>query len=154
MKLYVIRHAKATDFGEQAWDGERPLTEKGLKQSRRIGEFFAQSSDVPELVLTSPILRAQQTADALCSAAGIDAPLTVDWLRCGMRPESAVKELVAYTGFERVAIVGHNPDLYFLLHHLLDEMESPAHVKKASVHVLERFNPPQSRAVLEEVYHF
>jgi phosphohistidine phosphatase len=153
MKLYVIRHAKATDFGESAWGGERPLTEKGLKQSEAIGQYFGKSSEGPELVLTSPILRAQQTADTLCHAAGLDAPLTVDWLRCGMRAEEAVSELAAYTAFECVAVVGHNPDLYFLLHQLLGN-DAPAHVKKASVTELDGLELPKISARLVDIRHF
>ncbi|MGJ8672586.1 SixA phosphatase family protein [Rubritalea sp.] len=154
MRLYVIRHAKAMDYGNASSGGERALTADGQTQASRIGDYFLGNSEKPELVLTSPILRAKQTAEILCEVAKLGSAHTVDWLRCGMRPEVAVRELTAYREFERVAIVGHNPDLYFLLHHLLNEISAPEHVKKASVHVLESFDPPANSALLSEILRF
>ncbi|MFC5049792.1 SixA phosphatase family protein [Rubritalea spongiae] len=154
MKLYVIRHAQAEDFGDVKWGDTRPLTAKGWKQATAIGDYFKKSTGRPELVLTSPVLRAEQTAQQLCETGELESPHIVEWLRCGMRPEQAVSELKAYESFERVVIVGHNPDLYFLLQHLLVEGDAPRHVKKASVTVLENLKLTNSRAQLEEVLHF
>lgn len=152
MKLYVIRHAQAADYSAATGDSGRSLTAKGEKQAAAIGSHFMSCKVAPEIVLTSPVVRAHQTATILSDRAGLERPMTANWLRCGMRPEVAVAELVAYKDFEHVAIVGHNPDIYWLLHHLL--VDAPPRVKKASVHVLEDFQPPSRSAVLEASLQF
>ena len=152
MKLYVIRHAKASDFGDSA--GKRALTKSGIEQSVAIGSYFKSNRIKPEIVLTSPVLRAHQTAEILCENGGIATPVICPWLKCGMSVEQAVSELKVYSDFSSLAIVGHNPDLYFLLHYLLDQCSAPSGVKKASVTVLNECNPSMATARLMEVLHF
>ena len=50
MKLSIIRHAQAIDFGTLAFDDARQLTEKGIKQSQSIGEYLLETGQVPEIV--------------------------------------------------------------------------------------------------------
>lgn len=88
---------------------------------------------VPDLVLTSPLLRARETAETFCDAAGIPGPVVQGWLSCGMDPETAIRELVAFSDFPRVAIVGHEPDLSSLIEWLLGCTGSSVEVKKGSM---------------------
>ena len=60
MNLYLLRHAEAEE--EAASDGERKLTERGREQARTIGRFCARNDLYPEKIITSPLVRAQQTA--------------------------------------------------------------------------------------------
>ena len=85
------------------------------------------------MVLTSPLVRARQTAETLCEAAEMPGPVVQSWLACGMDPEMAIRELVAFSDFERVAIVGHEPDLSSLIEWLLGCSGSSVEVKKASI---------------------
>ena len=63
MKLYFLRHANA-DWPEwTASDDDRPLTRKGQKQSHRVGKLLHRMGVEPELILTSPLPRAEQTAE-------------------------------------------------------------------------------------------
>lgn len=141
MKLSIIRHAQAIDFGTLAFDDARQLTEKGIKQSQSIGEHLLETGQLPEIVLSSPTLRAKQTAEILCQSAGMSEPLLEPFLSCGMRPEVALSELKSYAGLAHVALVGHEPDLSYLLARLMGVHELQFQVKKASLSILDgQFN--------------
>ncbi len=73
VRVYLCRHAKAAP-GEP--DELRELTGKGRKQARALGEQLAGVPEPPVLVLTSPLTRARQTAEAIAEATG--APLRVE----------------------------------------------------------------------------
>lgn len=132
MELLVIRHAKA-EASHPAGDSERALVAKGFDQSAKLGRFLKRVDRRPDVVLTSPLVRARQTAEALCEAAEMPGPVVQGWLACGMDPETAIRELVAFSDFQRVAIVGHEPDLSSLIEWLLGCSGSSVEVKKASI---------------------
>ncbi|WP_193213200.1 SixA phosphatase family protein [Luteolibacter marinus] len=133
MELFVIRHAKAEAHGHPQGDGARALVAKGIDQSQRIGRFLKQIDRRPDVILTSPLVRARETAEHLCKAAEMPGPVVQGWLACGMDPETAIRELVAFCDFERVGIVGHEPDLSSFIEWLLGCSGSSVEVKKACV---------------------
>lgn len=135
MKLYVIRHAEAVSAMS-----ERKLTEKGERQSIELGRYFLENGLVPEVVLTSPVLRARQTAEILSSVAGFGEPLIEGWLSCGMSPEKARRELQAYAALNSVVLVGHEPDLSYLIQDVLGECKHA--VKKASLTIIAQYLEP------------
>ena len=140
MELLVIRHAKAED-GNPGGDGERELVAKGREQSARLVRFLKRLDRRPDVVLTSPLVRARQTAETLCEAADMPGPVVQGWLASGMDPETAIRELVAFSDFERVAIVGHEPDLSSLIEWLLGCTGSSVEVKKACLTGLQVYPP-------------
>jgi phosphohistidine phosphatase len=149
MDLLLIRHAKAEAHGHPQGDGARALIEKGRDQSRRVGEFLKNRGMVPDIVLTSPLARARETAEIVSEVSGADPPVLQDWLACGMEPSGALQELAAYaTSCDRVAIVGHEPDFSGLVEYLLGTSRGFVRVKKASV-VLLRINPPHRGGVMQ-----
>jgi phosphohistidine phosphatase len=104
VRVYLCRHAKA---GGGEPDELRALTAEGQDQARRLAEQLASDPAPPTLVLSSPLLRARQTAEAIARAAG--AELRVDArLSPGATAES-LREAVAACGTP-VATVGHQPD--------------------------------------------
>ncbi len=133
MELLVIRHAKAEDHGHPAGDAARALTPKGWKQAERLGQFLRRVDRLPDVVLTSPLVRARQTAEQLCMSAGLPAPVEQGWLACGMAPETAARELLAFSHFQRAAVVGHEPDLSALIAHLLGTGAGSVEMKKAAL---------------------
>ena len=133
MDLLLLRHGTAEDHGHPLGDGARALVEKGRHQSRNAGKFLARIGCLPEIVLTSPLVRARQTAEEFCAAAGIGEPVEAGWLACGMDPESALEELRAYGEFGRVMIVGHEPDFSELIGHLVGAGAGRVRMKKGGV---------------------
>jgi phosphohistidine phosphatase len=104
MRVYLCRHAQAVP-GEP--DELRELSAAGLRQARALGEALAGRVDAPALVLSSPLLRAQQTAAEIGRATG--APVRIDE---ALAPGATADALVRALEDERgpVATVGHQPD--------------------------------------------
>lgn len=113
MILYLLRHADAKTEAES--DDERRLTEKGIRQTERVGKFCARNELLPSTILTSPLARARETAEIFAAECGVKRVLADDFLRPGMRPEEAVAELKGYGECESVMLVGHEPDFGKLL---------------------------------------
>lgn len=117
MIIYLLRHAEAEELATS--DAARRLTPKGDEQSARVGKFCREHGIKPELVLSSPVTRAWQTAK-IVSRAWPDAELVeAPWAACGMDPARAMEELGACTKFPSVMLVGHQPDLSLLAAELL-----------------------------------
>lgn len=140
MELILLRHGKAEDF-HPGGDADRDLVEKGVRQAERAGRLLAAMDRRPDVVLTSPRLRARRTADVFCAAAGLPGPVLQPWINCGMDPETAISELRAFTDFERVMLVGHEPDFSSFVEWLLGCSGSSVEVKKGSLVGLEVFPP-------------
>ena len=104
MRLYLVRHAEAAR-GEP--DDLRPLTASGRQAARALGARLVSDGANPEAVLTSPLLRARETAAELCRSLGVE-PEPDERLAPGATAE-AVKAAVAGRG-EEVVVVGHQPD--------------------------------------------
>ena len=104
MQLYLVRHAEAAD-GEP--DELRPLTADGRRAARELGERLASDGIRPDAVLTSPLLRARETGEAIAAELGCESEPN-DALSPGATAE-AVREAVEGRG-ETVIVIGHQPD--------------------------------------------
>jgi phosphohistidine phosphatase len=102
MRVIVVRHAKAAP-GDP--DDLRPLTDKGREAARMLGELLADRE--PDAVVSSPLLRARETAQAIADAAGIEAAVD-EHLAPGADADD-LRAAVAGRG-ETVVTVGHQPD--------------------------------------------
>jgi phosphohistidine phosphatase len=102
VRLFLVRHAEAAP-GEP--DDLRPLTAAGRDTARRLGAALA--AEHPEAVLSSPLLRARETAAAIADAAGLEA---VPDER--LAPGATADDLRGAAGGrgETVVAVGHQPD--------------------------------------------
>jgi phosphohistidine phosphatase len=101
MKVVLVRHAEAAP-GDP--DELRALTPAGHEQARRLGDRLRAEGMQPDAVLSSPLLRARETAADL----GFGDPEPVDELAPGATAED-VKAAIAGRG-ETVVVVGHQPD--------------------------------------------
>jgi phosphohistidine phosphatase len=102
--IHLLRHGEAED-GEAKPDEERELTEKGRRQAQAAGRALAVLGARIDACLTSPKIRARDTARLACEPLGIEAEETID-LRGG--PFDA-RELADGRG--NVLLVGHEPDM-------------------------------------------
>jgi phosphohistidine phosphatase len=105
VRLYLVRHAEAAR-GEP--DVLRPLTAAGRQAARALGAQLTTERVRPDAVLTSPLLRARETAAELGRALGCD-PVPDERLAPGATAES-VRSAVAGRGAQVVVVVGHQPD--------------------------------------------
>ena len=136
MVVYFLRHAEAEP--DAGTDFDRKLTTKGLEQAEKMAKFILRNGLQPELIISSPVVRARQTAKIISQKLG-DADLVVEgWLACGMTPESCLDELRAYEQKASVMVVGHEPDFGYAIAHLLGLASADAiNVRKASLTAIE-----------------
>ena len=113
--LHLLRHAHAGD--PEAWDGpdaRRPLSDKGRAQSERLGRLLADRRFRPDAILSSPKLRAVQTAEIVADLLGVDVvveerlggPLDVDRLDAILADQADPNAPL---------LVGHDPDFSALV---------------------------------------
>ena len=146
MELILLRHGKAED-SNPGGDPARELVKKGREQARRAGTLLRGTKWCPQIVLTSPLVRARQTADEFCEAAGVPGAVIQGWLACGMPPERALQELAGFSEFQRIAIVGHEPDFSNLLEWLLGTTTGSIGMKKGALACI-TIQPPAQRGLL------
>lgn len=116
-QLWFLRHGEAEPHGSRP-DADRRLTERGIEQARIAGAALKALQISPEIVYTSPKVRALQTATFACEELGLvpveHAPLTegfdVD--------EALVLAMGDEDGDGRVLVVGHEPDFSQVVHDL------------------------------------
>jgi len=131
MIIYFLRHADAEDFVDS--DFTRKLTPKGHDQAERVGKFCKQNGIKPEVFLTSPLVRARQTAEIVGKKTGV-TPAIADWLACGMTPATLIEKLQPLSTKSSVLLVGHEPDLSTVVSYLLG-LPEPVNfpIRKASL---------------------
>ena len=118
MHLYLIRHATAEDrAGFDGDDATRRLTDEGHREATLAARAMQQMAIAPHLVLTSPYLRALETARPL--AAVLDTPLLEEpRLQPGFEPTMFPAIWERHAAAESVIMVGHEPDLSTLVEYL------------------------------------
>lgn len=112
-ELYLIRHGLAEARGE-AWpdDTKRPLTERGTGRVRKGAHGLAAIGVSFDVILTSPLVRAKQTADVLASALDPRPPIVqCDALAPGGSYQALIGELDKLGRRTRIALVGHEPGI-------------------------------------------
>jgi phosphohistidine phosphatase len=104
VRLYLVRHAEAAP-GKP--DELRPLTPAGCETAKSLGKQLAADGVRPSAILTSPLLRARETAAELGRALGVE-PEADERLGPGASPEN-IRAAVSGRG-DVVLVVGHQPD--------------------------------------------
>jgi phosphohistidine phosphatase len=128
MNLYLLRHgiAVAPDYPKIQSDGERQLTPKGVRRMRKAARGLRQLEIPFATVLTSPLIRARQTAEIVCEALGLQSDLEEI---SGLAPESSVDHLIfSLTRFqdrEHLLLVGHQPLMSDIISFLLAGKNGP-----------------------------
>jgi phosphohistidine phosphatase len=110
LTLYILRHAEAEP--EARTDAERALTSKGRDQAKAVGRFCFEQEILPAVILTSPLVRAQQTAKLVWKELGEKPKLdTAEFLSAGMKPDIAFTNFRKFSDAGTLMLVGHEPDL-------------------------------------------
>ena len=124
MNLYVIRHAIAVDEGTSEYesDSERPLTDKGRKKMRQIAKALRNLGVEFDLILSSPYVRARETAEILADVFKMKKKLDFsDNLIPLGNPELLITEVNEKYSVNSLAVVGHEPHLSTLVGLLVAE---------------------------------
>jgi phosphohistidine phosphatase len=115
-QLWLLRHGDAEPHGARH-DADRKLSSKGEKQARVAGEALARLGLQFSAVLTSPRVRARDTARLAAKALSAD-PMVHQPLSAGFDVTEARALLAGYGDDARVLIVGHEPDFSQTVHDL------------------------------------
>lgn len=119
MKLYVMRHGPAEDFSASGRDQDRALTPQGRERVKAVAARLAELDEAPRVIVSSPLVRALQSAELVAAQLALPAPET----HHAMAPGGAARDLalaLARDGRKRVMVVGHEPDLSELVASLLE----------------------------------
>ncbi|HEX9657774.1 MAG TPA: phosphohistidine phosphatase SixA [Bacteroidota bacterium] len=123
MNVYLLRHAIAVLRGTEEYerDSDRPLTPKGEKKMHRIAEGMKAMGLSFDVILSSPVLRARQTAEIAAEVLGQKKRLEfLEALSTSGDPEDVVNAIQKkYTSCEDILLVGHEPDMSALISVLL-----------------------------------
>jgi len=108
MKLYFLRHGAADWPDWEQPDEERPLTKAGRKEMHEVGEFLAELKVQADIILTSPLPRAAETADIAGEHLKVRSR-EEKLLAPGFRVEDLTRLLRKYPE-QVLMLVGHEPD--------------------------------------------
>ncbi|MGB9157602.1 MAG: phosphohistidine phosphatase SixA [Chthoniobacterales bacterium] len=132
MKLCFLRHGEADWPNWTKPDNERPLTERGRKEMKRVAKFLERLKLVPDVILTSPLPRASQTAEIVGQRLGIELQIEPA-LAHGFNIER-LRRLLAKRDAECIMIVGHEPEFSEIIGELTG---GKTKISKAGVALLE-----------------
>jgi len=152
MRLYLVRHGIASDHigGAVTRDSERPLTEEGIAEMKLVARALTKINKKPDLILSSPLVRARQTAEIIADAFGVTVTLT-DSLAPAGSAASIFKAINRHEGVNQAYLVGHEPDMGMLANKLLwAGLECEMPFKKAAVMRIDVADmPPTSPGLLK-----
>lgn len=121
MELYLVRHAEAVEQAEGLEDAVRWLTPRGRKQQQRAAVRLHRKKVRPDLIITSPLTRAVQTAELLLPELGKRTPLIADGrLAADATLEELLTLLTEQEEVDCLMLVGHEPLLSGLAAALLE----------------------------------
>ena len=147
MLLILLRHAEAVD--RSAADASRQLTAKGIDQAARVAKYLRRKKLLPDLVVSSPVTRAKQTAILVAEA--VDRPLELEaGLQPGMSPDQGLAIVQAHAAAAVLLLVGHEPDLGGLAAALLGSpREAILRLRKGSITGIELDRPARGAGELQ-----
>ncbi|MCP5464002.1 MAG: phosphohistidine phosphatase SixA [Deltaproteobacteria bacterium] len=149
MRFFVLRHSEAEPKGGDKVDHERRLVASGEASAYRQAKKRISQLDGLEAILTSPALRAKETADIFASVLG--KPEIVeecDFLNPISEPMTILRELRRYQDRENIMVVGHEPNLSQIVSLLISGTNMASiRLKKSGLAVLDvaEFSPGYGR---------
>lgn len=134
IELYLIRHGLAAERGENyPDDSKRPLTQRGIERLKREGRGLVALDVTFDVMLTSPYVRARQTAETIADALRTRPQIVLtDSLIPGGSYNAVIDELAKHSRRKRIALVGHEPGIGELAARLIG-LRRPFEFKKGAV---------------------
>jgi phosphohistidine phosphatase len=122
--LYVLRHAKSSWENNDLADFDRPLNDRGEATAPFIGQVMKSDGFAPEIILTSPAVRARETARLVKESAGFNADIKYNE-RIYEASSQTLRHIAASMDdrFKSAMIVGHNPGMEGFVRFLTGNLE-------------------------------
>lgn len=123
--LYILRHAKSDWSDGGLSDFERPLNERGRRAAPLMGEAMKTGNFQPETIISSPAVRARQTAELVRNAAELKGVINYDSRIYEADPQTLLQIVAEIDdALASAMIVGHNPGLEGLIKILTGEFQT------------------------------
>ena len=123
-----MRHAKSDWYSGASEDFLRPLSARGVRDARRMGQWMAAEAVLPEWIVSSPARRTRETLSLLADGAGTDLEACTEWVDALFH--SSLESILAVLKTQRrrrdLMVLGHNPGLEELIDYLVDEFPRSA----------------------------
>ena len=122
--LFLVRHAKSSKDDPTLADRDRPLADRGLKEAPKMGKRLDKRDVKPDLLLSSPALRALTTAQLIADEIGCERKDIVVDDRLYASSADALLAVIRELDkkFDRVMLFGHNPEFADLAHRLSSDI--------------------------------
>jgi phosphohistidine phosphatase len=138
MELFLLRHAIAEDPKPARPDSERALTSDGRRKLRAVLRCAAQAGLAPSLIITSPFVRAVETAELAAEKLGYEGDIVKSRaLQPESSPASAWQEIRPHAREAQVLAVGHEPLFSSWTAYLLNAPSLRVDFKKAAIVLVE-----------------
>jgi len=150
--IYLMRHGIAADLVAGTSDADRALTADGVRKTTRAAVGLQKIGVKPDLILSSPLRRAEETARLVGEVVAPNTPIELYPPLAGGSPEEVIRGLRAHRRASELLLVGHQPDLGHLASYLLTGSVNlvPLPLKKAGVAAISVASvPPRSAGELE-----
>jgi phosphohistidine phosphatase len=153
MQLYIVRHGIAIDREDpkSPAEAERYLTEEGVDKTKQVAKGVAALGIHADLVISSPYVRAMQTAEIFAGALAYPKSKirSTDSLLPGAEPTAILRELAREKNVSSVFCFGHGPHVDGLLAAAVGAPRHITSMKKAGVALVElkRLSPPNGQLV-------
>jgi len=132
MIIHLVRHAEAIDRSPDIPEEHRFLTARGRNRFRKIAATLKKSDIDPDVILTSPLIRAVQTAEILAQSLKFKGDLVITPLLAhGFQMAELGALLQQYAQAREIALVGHEPELGAVAGNLL-AAEAPCSLEKGA----------------------
>ena len=133
--LFLIRHAKSSWDDTTLPDKDRPLNDRGRRDAPKMGERLAKRNVKPDLILSSPAVRALRTAEIIAKKLDYRRKIVVNEQLYAVGADDLL-DVIHQLGdkVERVMLFGHNPELTELAHRLSGEITHMPTVLSPSSH--------------------
>jgi phosphohistidine phosphatase len=135
VNLYILRHASAgTSRANPLIDVKRPLDKEGKQQCLLIGSYLNALHVQFDLIVSSPLKRAMQTASLVGTETGYDAKIMISEAMSPNASVASFEKLLAEIGKrDNVLIVGHNPNLPIFLGTIIGTGRANIRMRKGAI---------------------
>lgn len=124
-KLFLLRHAKSSWDDAGLADFDRPLNKRGRRAAPFMGDLMRREVLTPDVVVSSPAVRARETAVAVCEAGKFTAEIKFDERIYEASPERLRQVATELDDkYASAMLVGHNPGMEGFIRYLTGEIET------------------------------
>ncbi len=152
-ELLLLRHGKS-DWSSDSADFYRPLNKRGKRSAQRMGEWLSKQQLIPDLIMSSPAIRALTTAETVCVAMGIDISSIQTERGIYEAGLSDLRQILRGIpdSVQRLLLVGHNPGFESLLSDLAPDIAMPDDGKLMPTATLAYLHLDPQWSVLQDSY--